>query len=101
MEVRFDRPFDRHLSGPAIRIVAKDRQVVAGTPQVGDGERVWRFTPDEAWADGDLLLVVHSALEDVAGNNFRDLLDDVVRSEAHATSESVLPVRLRDCGAPR
>ncbi|MBX2801790.1 MAG: hypothetical protein KTR31_29190 [Myxococcales bacterium] len=58
--------------------------------------RVWRFTPDEAWASGELWLVVDSALEDVAGNNFRDLLDDVVRSEAHAPSESVLPVRLRD-----
>ena len=69
-------------------------QRVHGTIHVDESERVWRFIPSEAW-DGDVRIIVDDALEDVAGNNFRDALDAVV-SDAYIqppATELLVPLR--------
>lgn len=73
--ITFDRPFDRHLLDDALHVVVGDGQPVDGTPHPGDYETSWSFTPDEPWTTGDVRIVVDDTLEDVAGNNFRELLD--------------------------
>ena len=83
LEVVFDRAFDRHLLPDAIRIGRSDGRAVAGTVHVGTAERSWSFTPHEGWPE-DARLIVDGFLEDVAGNNFRDLLDTPIRSPHEA-----------------
>ena len=73
--ITFDRPFDRHLLPDAIHIGAGDGLRVDGTPHVGRDETSWSFTPDEPWPAGEVRITVDDSLEDVAGNNFREVLD--------------------------
>ena len=73
--VTFDRPFDRHLLNKALHVVASDGQAIDGTPLVGESEMSWSFTPDEPWTAPGMHVIVDNALEDVAGNNLRELLD--------------------------
>lgn len=97
LRINFDRPFDRHLLSKDIQVISKDRQFVPGRIQVDAGETAWSFTPDKTWSQSELLVVANTDLEDVAGNNFRDLLD---HSETRADTEaatSVLPITLNRC----
>jgi hypothetical protein len=95
--ITFDRPFDRHLLGQTMRVITGDGNVMEGTVQVTNGERHWAFFPDEPWhADGAQVLV-SSELEDVAANNFRDLLDHIGSDEANDVSTLAVPVNLKMC----
>ena len=40
----------------------------AGTIELGDKERLWRFLPAKPWKSGKYRLAVDMALEDLAGN---------------------------------
>lgn len=73
--ITFDRPFDRHLLNKALHAVASDGQTIDGTSLVGESEMSWSFTPVERWIAPGMHVTVDDALEDVAGNNFRELLD--------------------------
>ena len=75
LRIVFDRPFDRHLLDSALHVVDGGGQLVAGTQRPGDSETSWSFTPDEPWTTADVRIAIDGALEDVAGNNFRELLD--------------------------
>lgn len=77
--VTFDRPFDRHLLCDAIRVVSDDGVAVVGEPRVGPAESSWSFVPDEPWGARPVRIVVDDALEDVAGNTARELLDRDLR----------------------
>ncbi|RYD92330.1 MAG: hypothetical protein EOP61_25775, partial [Sphingomonadales bacterium] len=65
--VRFDRPLDHALAQRAIS-VTRDGGRLSGRVALEDDERVWRFTPDQAWASGDYFIAVDGVLEDLAGN---------------------------------
>ena len=84
LQIEFDRPFDRHLLVRDIRISTDDGRDIVGSIDVGAGERFWRFTPDSPWGIDSILLNVNPTLEDVAANNFQDLLD-------HAASDATTP----------
>lgn len=73
--IDFDRPFDRHLLSDALRVVGGDGQDIVGASQVGNHETSWSFIPDEPWADDTPRFVADDVLEDIAGNNLRELLD--------------------------
>lgn len=73
--VTFDRPFDRHLLGKALQVVTSGGQAIDGTPLVGEREMSWSFTPVEPWTAPGMHLTVDETLEDIAGNNLRELLD--------------------------
>lgn len=95
IEVALDRPFDRHALATGLRVMTHDEQAIAGTLDVVDGEQGWRFVPDEPWAGRDLRVVVDPDVEDVAGNNFRDLLDGIPGGNGSPPSNTVLSVRLK------
>ncbi len=73
--ISFDRPFDHQLAQSAITVLDADGNVVAGTVSVENHEKNWRFTPDAPWQTMAIRIVVDARFEDVAGNNFRELLD--------------------------
>lgn len=95
--VSFDRPFDRHLLERDIRVVGDNGSPLGGTILAGDEERSWSFTPHQPWPTEDLRLVANPELEDVAGNNFRDLLDHVSGSQENDMPSTELPISIGNC----
>ena len=97
LTIVFDRPFDRHLLMQALRVETETGAAIEGVNDVADGEHEWTFTPQQPWSLEDLRLVANPILEDVAGNNFRDLLDHVAGTQAIAPSSTYLPISIRNC----
>lgn len=95
--IAFDRPFDRHLLSKDIQVVAGDDQVIEGKVHVGEGETSWSFTPHNAWTQKELVVHASTALEDVAGNNFRDLLDHVANTGAADATAQSIQIGLKNC----
>jgi len=88
LTIQFDRPFDRHLLKHAIALRDESGEYLKGKVRVSGNETLWRFFPARPWQSNDLYAVVDAYLEDVAGNNFKDLLDHPV-SESTAFFSSV------------
>lgn len=65
--VRLDGPIDAQQAG-YVAVVDDQHRRVAGRSELQEGERIWRFTPAEAWSAGPYRLVVRGTLEDPAGN---------------------------------
>ena len=97
LNVTFDRPFDRHLLTYALRIETQDGHEIEGTIEAKEAEHHWGFTPITPWPAENLLLRTNLALEDVAGNNFVDLLDHVAGPEESDLARSDLRVHVLDC----
>ncbi len=97
LAITFDRPFDRHLLTQALWVESETANRIDGTIEVGNAERRWSFTPNRPWSSDDVLLVASPVLEDVAGNNFHDLLDHAADPEESANSATDLPVNIRSC----
>lgn len=95
--INFDRPFDRHLLSQDIRVSTEGGQKITGEISVGEGERSWAFIPDAQWPNEQLHLDVSPTLEDVAANNFHDLLDQVANSAATSVESVTLPISQNDC----
>ena len=58
-----------------VQVIGVDGLRIDGTPHVGRDETSWSFTPDEPWPAGEVRITVEDSLEDVAGNNLREVLD--------------------------
>jgi len=69
--VSFPRPLDRALLMRMITVASPAAKPVTGDVFVSDEERRWHFTPDRPWSAGEHSLVIDTALEDSAGNNWR------------------------------
>ena len=66
--VSFDRALDYPLLHRALVVTTASRRAVAGDIDVGDGERTWRFTPDDPWDHEEHALTALPILEDPSGN---------------------------------
>lgn len=97
LTVTLDRPFDRHLLTRALRLETDRNDRIQGATEIIGAEDEWRFTPFEPWPSEDLLVLADPALEDVAGNNFFDLLDHISDSKQSEASTTVLPIKIRNC----
>ena len=93
--IRFDRPFDYELLLKDIRVLSEDGQKINGEIHIGNHEYEWRFVPDHPWRAENILIVVNSELEDVAGNNFKELLDHKVDTETKNHSQISIPITLK------
>ena len=91
--VTFDRPFDRHLLDQSIHVTGGDGRDIEGILIVGGNERSLIFTQHAAWSVDAIQIIVDATLEDVAANNFRDLLDHVGNDTIDET-KNVLTVPL-------
>ena len=97
LTISFDRPFDRHLLSRDIGVVTETTAPIAGRVEVGELERSWSFTPVGPWPEEAVFLHVNPTLEDVAANNFRDLLDHQEGDEGPEVSAFTIPVNLGAC----
>lgn len=97
LTITLDRPFDRHLLNKDIQVVTEDGRFINGIINVGKGETSWSLTPNEPWPPKDLQVVANTELEDVAGNNFQDLLDHVQTNEVGDVALSSLSIKLMSC----
>jgi len=96
LQIDFDRPFDRHLLVKDVHVTTDVGRDIVGSIEVGAGERSWSFTPDAPWAIASILVDVSPTLEDVAANNFQDLLDHVA-SDAIKPRAITRPIDLTAC----
>ncbi|MEO0382490.1 MAG: hypothetical protein AAF234_02970 [Pseudomonadota bacterium] len=92
--IAFDRPFDHQLAQTSIHVVGPDGQSIPGTVSIEDHERTWRFVPESPWPAQTLDITIDALLEDVAGNNFRDLLDHAVETDVRAIDQITLTLSL-------
>lgn len=95
VQIKFDRSFDAEQLKTAIRIVDDAGRKISGKVIIDNDETIWRFKPDFAWSDQQIEIVVDAKLEDVAGNNFRDLLDHGVGTEISDIENISIPIELR------
>jgi hypothetical protein len=92
--IRFPKPLDYALLQHEIEIAPN----VAGSVEVAPGETEWRFTPHQAWPRGNYKIVIHTTLEDLAGNHILrafdvDTFDPITRT---VSAETVtLPLRIQ------
>lgn len=96
LTVAFDRPFDRHLLTQTLELATAAGEVIEGRADVEAAEQIWRFSPVRPWPSAELVLTADPTLEDVAGNNFQDLLDHVAGQDSDA-ARSALGIGTRDC----
>ena len=94
--VRLDRLYDRVQLPHSIALRNANGQQLPGRVQVQDNGTVWQFVPQDPWADRDITLVVDAVLEDVAGNNFREVLDHAVGTRSRQLDHVTLNVTLID-----
>ena len=95
--VLLDRPFDRHLLMQTIRVETDAGAAIEGVIDIAVAEHQWSFTPHLPWSLEDHYLVADPILEDVAGNNFRDLLDHVAGSQETAPISTNVAISIRNC----
>ena len=69
MTLDFPEPLDHALLQRLLWIEDAGKHAVEGQVQVGNVERQWAFVPNQAWKDGDYLVVIGTGLEDLAGNS--------------------------------
>jgi hypothetical protein len=67
--ISFPKPMDHALLERTIKLIGRNRQVLAGSVAVANEEKNWRFTPQEPWTAGRHSLSVDKVLEDLAGNS--------------------------------
>lgn len=94
LSIKFDRPFDAGLLQKSIKIKTASGLLVDGIVTISKNETVWAFKPDDNWSSKSLSIIVDSHLEDVAGNNFNDLLDHRTSTNQIKRNEMVIPIEL-------
>lgn len=90
--IMFDRPFDHQLARSAITVRDLDGRRISGAVVLTDHEQTWRFEPDAPWSTSKVQIAVDTRLEDVAGNNFRDLLDHAFGTDMGAQDQETITI---------
>ncbi|MET1259893.1 hypothetical protein ABV409_11135 [Flagellimonas sp. DF-77] len=92
LTIIFDRAMDHALLQSMITIEGEVKKSIAGQWEVHGLEHRIQFVPSEEWQQGSYRIIVDSRLEDVAGNNLQNPLDQIKRergsdSPTHQTIE--------------
>lgn len=99
--VAFPEPIDYALLQHEIEVAGPASSNPGGMPgsvNVQRGETEWRFTPQQPWVQGEYKIVIHTVLEDLAGNHINrafdvDTFDPITRKVERETVS--LPLRIR------
>ena len=93
--ITFDRPFDYQLAQSSINVMDNDGHPILGNISLGNNETSWHFVPEQQWIEKSVQITVDPRLEDVAGNNFRDLLDHSVEVDVKSIKQIKFNVALQ------
>lgn len=75
LTIHFDRIMDHALIQSMIQLKDGAENLVAGHWEILEEEKQIKFIPEKKWNSGKYKIVIDSRLEDVAGNNLKNLLD--------------------------
>ena len=75
LDIDLNRMIDHLSLAYRIRVQTLDGTAIAGALELAEHERVWRFTPTQAWLNTDYQIAIDTTLEDVAGNRLSQLFD--------------------------
>jgi len=75
LHIYFPEPMDYALAIRGIDIYLGNNKV-SGIERLSNGERIWSFTPNEAWVKGVYQIKIQTLVEDLAGNNLERLFDN-------------------------
>jgi len=95
LEIQFDRPFDAQGLHKHIKLVSKSGEEIQGKVSIRKNETLWQFTPKRAWQEKQFSILVDSTLEDIAGNNFKDLLDHSIKVKTKQVNKILIPITLK------
>lgn len=92
--VKLDRPYDRALLQKNIKVLDHNERIVPGSISILDHEKIWQFKPKTLWTGEKYQLVIDSRLEDVTGNNFRELFDHLSGTVINDVDQKVILFKL-------
>lgn len=81
LTVRFNEPLDHYLLMESLSIIGPNGTPLKGKVTIGDKDKAWQFTPQNAWSPGNYQLRADSRLEDLTGNNLNKVFDRDIRKE--------------------
>ena len=90
LELLPDRTFDHVLFPDAISVLTSAGEVVAGSVAFNSVGNHWQFVPQNEWEIDEVVVSVDASLEDIAGNNFNELFDRPVGTEANSFDKQLL-----------
>ena len=68
--------------------------MINGNVDVSETGKKWQFYPSQHWTTNKLKIAVNATLEDVAGNNFKDLLDHSVDVQTNQVNSISIDLNL-------
>lgn len=92
--ITFDRPFDQQQARGAITLNDAEGRRISGKVVLDEYEHQWQFKPDALWPGSKIQIVIDARLEDVAGNNFRELLDHVLGTDIATENQETITIDL-------
>lgn len=89
VRIDFGEPIDHAMASRLITIRTRDGTDVPGVPGLAEHERVWTYAPEHPWASGSYAVIVHTMLEDIAGNRVNGLFDSPAGAPAVVSEETL------------
>jgi hypothetical protein len=100
LTVTFPWPLDRGLVDRSLSVSSADGRALAGAGALADGDLVWSFIPEAAWAAGEYRLTALPLLEDPAGNQIGRAFEvDMNREAPPANATRSVAFRVPAAGA--
>ncbi len=93
--IEFDRPFDHALLQSGISVRDANGRPILGDITIDKHERAWRFNRNGSWRNAQIQIAIDTQLEDVAGNNFIELLDHSVGTESSKANQNLIILDLK------
>ena len=72
-----------------IRVEDENKKLIAGHWETSEEEKIVQFVPKESWKKGTYRIIMDSRLEDVAGNNLNNLLDQKAGTKNNNTQHLI------------
>lgn len=93
--IEFERPYDHELLLSGISVLDDNGKPVVGEVTIENNEHTWRFDPHDTWRHSRIQIAINTQLEDVAGNNFIELLDHAVGTASSKANRKLITLDLK------
>ena len=87
MIIDFNESLDHGLLGHLIAVLNPDSIEIPGDITISHHETRWSFSPALPWQPGQFAIHVDTRLEDLAGNNLKQVFDVDAHSHSNSTPD--------------